>query len=444
MKNLILSMLAFLFVLGTIQAQDGDKELKEAGNALKAFELDQTNNKDKLKEAVTALTVAEKGSKTKADPKTWLVKGDVYNAISSQVVQIRQLNFGSLDDLPKTEDPAYQSAMAYAKALELAEKKYDIKDATKGLQAVQSNLYNMGIYAFQDKNYDLAYKNFNEMLVVHDILKKVGETSTLDVDTSYQDQLYLTGLAAVNGEMKEKAAPLFDKLMESNYDEPGMYEAMYQLKAGKDRAAAYTYLEKGRQKYPDDISLLFAEINHFLKEDKLDVLISKLELAIEKEPDNVSLYSTLGNVYDNLYQRAAEAGETEKAATYFDKSLSYYNQALTKKPEYFDAIYSIGALYFNRAASMTQDLNKLADDLTRDGQKKYDELKGKIDKEFDLALPFFKRAEKMNPNDINTLIALKEIFARKNDFEKSNAFKDRLQKVNDGEKLSDSYFCNNE
>jgi tetratricopeptide (TPR) repeat protein len=155
-------------------------------------------------------------------------------------------------------------------------------------------------------------------------------------------------------------------------------------------------------------------------------LINKLKMAIEKEPTNVSLYSTLGNVYDNLYQKEIESGSEEKATEYFNNAKDYYQQALEQDPTYVDAIYSVGALYYNRAAAMTLELNKLSDDYSKEGIKKYEALKAEIFEEFDLALPYFKKAESLDPNDVNTLIALKEIFARKDNLELSKEFKTRL------------------
>ncbi|MCB0585832.1 MAG: hypothetical protein KDD06_10980, partial [Phaeodactylibacter sp.] len=271
-------------------------------------------------------------------------------------------------------------------------------------------------------------------------LKKEGEKSSLDAEDDYNNQLYITGLAALNGGQPEAAAEYFRKLYEMKYDKAAIYEALYKIEADKDIEAAYKYLEEGRKLFPDDVSLLFAEINHFLRINKLDELIGKLEMAIQKEPDNVSLYSTLGNVYDNLQQREMKDGNEEKAQEYFDKALKYYNQAVEKDPEYSDAVYSIGALYYNRAASMTQELNKYADDYSKEGLKKYEDLKDKIFKEFDKALPYFQKAEALNPSDMNTLIALKEIYARKDDLEMSNEFKERLEKVQNGEAIEASYF----
>ncbi|MEM9260172.1 MAG: hypothetical protein AAGA62_11035, partial [Bacteroidota bacterium] len=201
-------------------------------------------------------------------------------------------------------------------------------------------------------------------------------------------------------------------------------------------------LNDGRKLFPDDVSLLFAEINHFLRINKLDELIGKLKTAIEKEPDNLSLYTTMGNVYDQLFQRESNDGdgpESNLATEYFDNALSYYNQALEKKPDHTDAKYSIGALYFNRAATYTNELQELADDFSKEGQRKYEALQDKVNGEFEAALPYFIEVEKVKPADVNTLIALKEIYARKSDYDTSTEFKTRLETVQGGGTV-DSYF----
>ena len=166
-----------------------------------------------------------------------------------------------------------------------------------------------------------------------------------------------------------------------------------------------------------------------------------MKAAIEKEPDNKSLYLTLGNVYDNLFQKSSEAKDATKSEEYIQSALDYYGKAMEKDPEYMDATYSIGALYYNRAAAYTQEMNKLADDYSKPGIAKYNAMKEQVDKEFEKALPYFQQAERMDPNDLNTLIALKEIYARKNQLNVSNEFKARLEKVQAGQKNDSSYFA---
>lgn len=458
MKKLVFSLLAIFFVTLSAQAQDPAKALKKAGAALTAFNVDPSANLDKLNEAVDMINTALTSDEIKATSKAWQLQGDIYNDIASQISIASQLEVVSLDGIPQVDNPAVTAATAYQKALELAEKKYQSKDAIKGLEQAQLNLERLGRLAYQDGDFAGAYKNFNGILVIHDLFAEKGMgTSFLSDEATLNDQLYFTGLAALNANDTKAAAPLFNRLKEAGADKPAIYESLYKIEAAaafdpevklseEEETAllkkAYPTLAEGREKFPDDVSLLFAEINHFLMINELSVLISKLEMAIEKEPTNISLYSTMGNVYDNLFQNAAKEGDEAKSNEYFDKSLDYYNQALAKDPNFTDATYSIGALYFNRAATMTQSLAALADDFSKEGQKKYETMQTNIKAEFEKALPYFVEVEKKKPSDYNTLAALKEIYARKNDFTLSNEFKARLEAAQAGTAL-ESYFLNN-
>lgn len=442
MKKLFLVLFAAIIASTAIHAQDGKKEYNNAKKALGAFALDPTNNKAKLQEAKDAIDAAMKDPEMQADADAWIKKGEIYNEIASQQVTVRQFGIGKLEDLPKVDgNPALIASKAFQMGLDKAEKKYQTKDALKGLGAVQGNLNNIGFYDYEEQKYDISFEAFKEALEVHEILKKNGEESALKSEDDYNNQLYITGLAALNSSRANDAKNYFQKLYDIQFDKPAIYEAMYQIvsaEAGPEKA--FAYLETGRNKYPDDVSLLFAEINHYLKQNKLEVLIGKLQTAIEKEPDNISLYTTTGSVYDNLHQRAFEAGEKEKANEYFAKAKEYFEKALTKDQNNFDAIYSIGALYYNKAAEMTKELNVLADDYSKEGLKKYEAKRDEVFEQFDKALPYFQRCEKIDPSDINTLIALKEIYAKKDNLEMSTIFKERLEKVQAGQKIDKSYF----
>jgi tetratricopeptide (TPR) repeat protein len=207
-----------------------------------------------------------------------------------------------------------------------------------------------------------------------------------------------------------------------------------------DAAGADKILVEGRTKFPDDPSLLFTEINALLKAGKLDELIDRLKQAIKKEEGNIGLYVTLGNVYDNLFQSMLKEKNDAKATEYFTEANKYYGQALARDPKNVDATYSIGALYYNKAAFLTQEMNEITD-FSGAGLKKLDALKNQVMGLFDQALPYFQKAESLNPNDTNTLVALTEIFARKED-ELSLEFKKRLNVVKAGGKNETAYFKN--
>ncbi len=441
MKRLLLFTLALTFTIGTSFGQDVNKELRNATKALGTYNLDPTNNKAKLTEAKSAIDATMEMSEAQSLADAWIAKGDIYNEIASQIVTTRQLGFGNLEDLPKTDNAAHSAYLAYMKAWGMIEKKYQEKDIINGVAATMNTLSNLGIYQYEDQEFDKAYNCFNAMLEGHKFLLEQGEASPLGDEAAVNQQKYITGLAALSANMLKEAKMVLTELYEMNYDKPAIYESLYQIESRETSPEeAFKYLKKGRELYPDDISILFAEINHYLKLGKMQELLEDLDKAIEKEPNNVSLYSVKGNVYDNLYQKANEAGDAEKAQEYFNGALKFYGTALEKDSMFVNAIYSIGALYYNKAAQLTQQMQALSDDYSKEGMKKYDELQQQVESQFNLALPYFQRAEKLDPNDINTLIALKEIYARRDELEISNEFKTRLENVQNGGTNDSSYF----
>ncbi len=445
MKQLLFTLVLAAAAFASF-AQEGEKAYKDANKAFNAFKLDPTGNKAKLAEAVEAIEKAIADPTTAAIGKTWQLRGDLFNEITAQIVNARQLaaqglGIGNTDDLPKVKDIGLETFKSYKKVIELALKPGEKKPAIKGIASLQNNLQNLGIFQFEDQDFKSAFHSFATCLDMHDILKENKEKSIFDEPAKYEDQIFYVGLAALSSDMKMEAKPYFMKLYEMKADKPAMYEALYNIEAETaGPEAAYKYLAEGRKNYPNEVSLLFAEINHYLRINKLDALIDQLKAAIQLEPNNVSLYTTMGSVYDNLQQNAMAAGDKAKAEEYTTLALDYFNQALSKDPKNIDALYSIGALYYNKAAVMTQELNKLSEDYSRAGIERYNNKKKEVIAQFDVALPYFQRCESINPNDRNTLIALKEIYAKKDDVEMSNEFKSRLEKIEAGGKNEKSYF----
>ncbi len=204
---------------------------------------------------------------------------------------------------------------------------------------------------------------------------------------------------------------------------------MFNTAVKTDKEAAAKYLQEGREKYPDEKGLLYAEINYYLGEGELEVPINRIQEAIASDPENISLYTTLGNVYDQLNQQEREAGNVEKADEYFNLAYETFQKAMELDPNHFDSQYSVGALYYNKAASLTGIINELASDYSAEGTKKYNELKLVMDGYFDEALPYFERAHEIDATDQNSLIALREIYARKSMFDKVEEIKAKLEAI---------------
>ena len=443
MRKLILSAFVLLLSVTAVMAQ-ADAELKTAKKAFDSYSLNQ--DAAKLTEAVDNINKVMMDGTLKNDAAALVEAGDIYSAVINTYISTRSLDLtGSGAETEKmVENASMKAAKAYMDAYTKADpkkgKKYR-KAAMKGLTALQTNISNEGIYAIQDKKFADSQQLFETSVMVHDFLKSNGGESALD-DTKLMDEKYYAGLSAILNDDFDSAEPMFVALYEAKYDDAALYDGLYKIADAKgDKKMAEKYLMEGREKYADNTQLLFTEINFLLADGRLDELTGKLEQAIAKEPDNMSLYATLGQVYERLYTKANEEGNTADATKYYDLARAKYEAGLEKDPKAARLIYSLGAMIYNRGAVMSQELVNLESDYSKEGQKKYDALKGQVDAEFAAALPYFKKAEMAKPDDVNTLIALKEMYARTGDYDTSNEFKARIEKLQAGQPIEKSYFA---
>ncbi len=425
MKKLLFFVFAICLTVGTTWGQDAKKTLKNASKDLAKYYQDPINNLSKLDEALAAMNTAFQDDMVKSDPESWIIRGEIFNSIGNAETNQLILN---PNYKVKTPNAGMEAVSAYKKAMELAVKKGQTKDAVKGLEESEGLLSNAGIGSFEAGEYMTAFSNFNTYLQVSKIIKDNGGKSRLDDPQLKTDIQYYNVVSGYYGHADDAVLlPLLMEMYAAGTDKSLVYEAIFNIKVKSDETGAMTILEEGRKKFPDESGLLFAEINFYLSSGKLDLLVDKLKMAIQKEPDNVSVYTTLGNVYDQLVTKEREAGNAAKSKEYFDLAYDYYNQALAKDPKNFDATYSIGALYYNKAASMTAELNKLSNDFSAAGTKKYNAIKTEMEGIFEQGLPFFQKAEELDPNDLNTMIALKEIYARKGKMDKAGEYKAKIE-----------------
>lgn len=412
--------------LGSINAQSPKSMYKKAKKLLSNYYFNPGENGNDLYEAGDQINNALKDETIAADRKVWLEKGKIFNEIANSDVKQKILNGQYKLKYPNA---AIESFEALKKALSLSEKKRHKKAVFKVLKETENSLNNIAAYQFQDKNYELAFDNFSRTCKAYHIFKdndKEAESRLSDPALRKEQKLY-TGYAAYYGNKKDKAEHFFKDLVESGTDQPFVYEALYNINLEKgDKDTAVKFLNEGRAKFGEDTGLLFAEINYYIKEGKLTELTDKLKKAIELDSNNVTVYTTLGSVYDQLHAKAFEDGDETKANEYFDLALKYFNKATQKDENNFDAIYSIGALYYNSAANYTKEINKYANDFSDAGTKKYDQLKADMLAEFDKALPYFEKAYSKNNNDLGVLQALSEIYARKDMLVKSKEYREKL------------------
>jgi tetratricopeptide (TPR) repeat protein len=427
MKNVWFLTLILAFSFQFLSAQEYKKQLKNANKTLGKYYLEPAENMAALTEALATVEAVFETEEARIDADAWNTKGQIFNEIAAaeMIKYDMDSKLGGNYKLA-TPDAGVIARDAFNKAIETAIKKSQTKDALEGLKQTENHTNNIGIVFFQMQDWPQAYKNLNASYDIHKLLKNNDTPSRLSTEDALKDHVFYTAVAAYYGEKSAEAEKLFTQLYDMGSTESLVFEGLFTLIVEKDEAKAMEILEAGRKANPDDSGLLFAEINYYLKAGKLEVLTNKLKAAIAKEPDNVSVYTTLGNVYDQLNQQERQAGNDEQADNYFNEAFSYFNQALEKDEKNFDATYSLGALYYNKAAGMTSKLNELSNDFSSAGTKKYNALKAEMDGYFQKALPYFQKAEQLEPSDLNTMIALREIYARSGDLDKAAEYKEKI------------------
>jgi len=422
MKNLFLLLFAAFLGFG-VQAQDAEKDLKSAKKLLASYKLDNEKTDD-LAEAGGLVEAVLNDSELGKDYKALAIVAEVYeNQMTSDQAKL-QFNQIQEPRFPMAASKAYKT---YKKAFMVAEKKYQTKEALDGMSKSSLFLNNIGFGLYESGDAAGALTYFEQYLEADKLLKENGQDGLLTTDSLYQNQIFISSAMATSSGQTDKAEMYLNELVSLDYRDPLVYSNLYALYKDSDKDKAITYLDQGRAAFPDDINLLFSEINYYLSEGRLEELIDKLKAAIAAEPENASVRSTLGSVYDQLYQKANTAGNQADADKYFKESEMAYAEALELDPDASEVNYSLGALYYNRAVIYISEMNELAEDYSKEGTKTYEAKKAQAMAEFDRALPYFTKAYEANKEDRNTLIALKEIYARKDMFDKSNEMKTQLE-----------------
>jgi len=424
MKSLLIAVLAVLLTLPLV-AQDATKDMKKAARSTGSYRLDPTANKDKLDEAKILIDGAINAPELENIGKAWQTYGEVYAEVINSEVRVLAI---SQDTAIINKNASSKTIEGYTKAYNLSEKGFEKRDALKGISTVLNNVSYMASIMLSRGDYADSHKAYTALIDGNDFLIANGEPSIYENELDFQQQIYWAALAAFSESNYEAAEKQFTRLYEADYDSPDIYSAMYEIrKQQNDLAGAEAILKEGMQKYPEDKGLMFAEINDALAKGDLDILVEKLQVAMEAEPDNITIPTTLGNVYDQMYQQSIADNDFEGAKVHYENAKMYFTKALAMNDNYFDAVYMMGALEYNRAAQLAAELNLLAEDYSKEGTKKYDLKKDEMMLQFDKALPYFIKAESIRGTDRNTLIALREIYARKDQLDKSNEYKDKLE-----------------
>lgn len=367
---------AFVLMATAMVAQP--KEVVNAYNYMKGQE---------WMKAADAIDKAIVDASTSDKEKTWRYRGDIYLGMAMSQNQ---------SDRDLRPDPIGESIRSYKKSMDLGTK-YEQEIKERMMVAHNASL-NGGVENFNASKLDKALMGFENAVEVSKIL-------------NFKDTLahFNAALTAEKLERFDVAVGHYETLLAMNHQPEKMYSLIvYGLKSAGKNEQALAKLAEGRAKYPENQDLIIQELNHYLINDDMEGAKRNLQKAIEKDPNNHVLHYSIGTVYNSL-------GNTDEAEAAYKKSISL-------NPEYFDAQYNLGALYFNKGAALFMEADKIQD------QKKYKVAVDGVNEVFKLAIPYLEKAHEINPADTATMDSLMKLYVRVGEDDKYIAMKKKLEK----------------
>lgn len=377
MKHL-LTIVTMLLAFGVAQAQSN--KVTSAWNYMQHEEFEQ---------AAQAINAAIEHEKTKEDGKTWFYRTQIYTGIMRDETLAQKY--------PNAAEEAYRS---YQNVLKYDEKNRYSRDVKQYVPMIVPQLFNAGAVAYSNKEFAKAAEGFERYL---EVLEKEMPNQTDTAAIFYTAQSYFVVKDMENAERH------LETLMEYQYEEPWVYKALYQINIDDaDTTAALQALQVGQEVFPDDKDLSNLEVNIYMQQGKTDILTQKLLKALKNDPENATIYTALANVYDQTGKQ--------------DSAIFYNKKALALDPNFFDANYNLGIIYYNKAADLVNEALDITD------VSKYNKLKAEYEKIFRQALPYLEKAHEIQPDDRNTMISLSEIYVRLGETEKAEAIRAEMKR----------------
>jgi len=302
--------------------------------------------------------------------------------------------------VPDAIDIAYE---AYKKAQDIDTKQDLNSDIAPKIKLVGGEFFNAGITHFQQNDYDKAMANFDKTVAIS------KENNQIDTLANYGLALCLEKKAAADKAFLDKAIEKYQYLVDIKMKEVSVYTSLanlYKDKGDLDKGSAI--INKGKEMFPGNTDLVITEANMYISTNNHAKAVSSLMVAKEKEPKNVSVLYAIGVTYDLLKNDTKLSAE--ERAKYFDAAIQAYKETIDVDANYFDAIFNLGAIYFNKGGEVINEANKLPINETA----KYEKMLADGNNYLNLALPFLEKCETIQPKDKNTLVSLKEIYARLN------------------------------
>ncbi|NUM30704.1 MAG: tetratricopeptide repeat protein [Bacteroidetes bacterium] len=312
-----------------------------------------------LRECKRLIDEAKEHSKTSNSPKMWVYRGAVYYEIARKNDELSKEN----------PDAIVIAAESLFKCKESDTKKSWQEQCDFYLLNVANVMFNLGVAEYQAKNYDKSIFYYTTTLRIIPYDTK-GDLKTINItDAIIYQYCYYAAMAKGDNALTKQ---YINKLIDLKFNDPKIYNALARVQLDeKDTAAALQSLADGRNRFPNDIDLMNMELDIYLKQGKTDLLLEKLNAAIEADAENKIYYFARASTFEKIQK--------------WDEAEKDYKKALEIDPDYYDASFNLGVLYVNKARPI---IDKLTKTYKKDEQTK---LETQISEFYIVAIKYFEK-----------------------------------------------------
>lgn len=337
-----------------------------------------------------AFKVDAKG-KVSGSAKNWYTKGKIYKAIY-------------LDDSTDYKNLAGEEALGVAiesfnkvTAMEKENSPYVIMANTE-ISQLYGAIINDGAEKYNENDFEGAYKDF---------------MTALEVEKDDTTALLYGGVSAQQADMIDEALACFQTLADNGDAKIDTYKTMIYLyrTEKEDMEGVLRIVTQALEVYPENSELAQEKITTLIMMERVDEAKNELEAAISNDPTNHLYYYFLGYLYD--FQEDP------------DNAMIQYKKALELDPDYYEANYNLGVVYYNVAREIISELNNLSLDEYRKKEKEYVE---RASVHFKEALPYFEKAVEIKPDeDIQLLETLEGVYLQLKMTDKAEALEKKIK-----------------
>ncbi len=310
------------------------------------------------------------GMKPNDQSQAWLYRAAIYQNIIQSGDEALQAK------APNALEVVYESLMNCMKNPEFLEE--NKQEIYQRVGSVMNTYYTKGADDYNAGNFAEAAPMFKK---AYDIAKSLGSPDA-------NDMLNLAATSALRAEDYNTALSYFLELKNNGVDNVDIYRHLAACYNGLgDGEKAMAMINAGLEKNPGDANLILEKVNAYLKEGKGAEAIEDLNKLHELDPNNAQLLFVLGTIY----------GDENNADVFdSDKAVKYYEDAIKIKPDYYDAIYNLGALYITMSNKLKAQANEITG-FSKAEVEQYNKLIGDAEELLRTGLPYVKQAYEAQP-----------------------------------------------